>query len=44
MPPVAKLPSTVKSGISNTLYVMNTPIAIIPQINPKDKAAGKDDK
>ena len=35
-----KEPSTVRSGISNTLYDMKTPSAIIPQIIPRTTAPG----
>ena len=33
-PPRAKLPSTVRSAISSTLYVIYTPRAMIPQSTP----------
>ena len=33
-PPVAMVPSTVRSAKSSILKVKNTPIAIIPQISP----------
>ena len=39
-PPKANVPSTVISGISKTLNVIYTPIAIIPQTNPKERASG----
>ena len=39
-PPVAIVPSTVRSAISKTLYVRYTPIAITPQIRPWAMAPG----
>ena len=39
-PPVAIVPSTVRSARSSTLNVMNTPIAISPQIKPCATAPG----
>lgn len=40
-PPVAIVPSTVRSARSSTLKVMNTPIAISPQIKPCSHCTGK---
>ena len=39
-PPVQNDPSTVRSAISRIWYVIYTPIAMIPQINPWDMAPG----
>ena len=42
-PPVAMVPSTVRSARSSTRNVMNTPIAIRPQIKPCAAAPGSAD-
>ena len=44
IPPVAKLPSTVKSATFKTLNVMKTPMAIMDQISAKHIAPGNEDK
>ena len=43
-PPSAKLPSTVRSAISRSLYVIYTPRAIIPQSIPCPVAPRRDVK
>ena len=44
IPPVAKLPSTVKSATFKTLNVMKTPMAIIDHISARHIAPGNEDK